>query len=105
MNTTTHKHSAGPWRAFTEKDGKVTIISPDRYVGEVHDWSHKDVAPQYSAENDALRAESVANAQLIASAPELLEALMELFDLLPESTTKSWVKARAAVTKATTPQL
>jgi hypothetical protein len=67
------RYSKGPWRAI---DGE--IIGDTRYVAKVYDWSTPVSAEQYREINDGLKAESVANAQFIAAAPELAEALRSL---------------------------
>jgi hypothetical protein len=104
--TTQAKHSAGPW----EFDGRK-IVSPERYVATVDDWSSgEDVAPQYAHINEALHHEAAANARLIASAPEMLEALRAMVSRAPfidQSVTEdglanceALLKARRAISHA-----
>jgi hypothetical protein len=100
----------GPWAFLedgrTEQDGNrckpLTISSPDA----------EDIASVYSSDDTTvsiLRSEAIANARLIAAAPELLEALRGMLSI-EESVTQGqererraeWLpKARAAIAKAT----
>jgi hypothetical protein len=61
--TETAQHSPLPWKAI---EGR--IISDARYVATVDDWSNPDCAEQYRDINAALKAESEANAAMIALA-------------------------------------
>jgi hypothetical protein len=64
------KHTPGPWKLETHKD-KLEVWSNNHYVaGLSHDLF-------YSAEKHGFQE---GNATLIASAPDLLEALEALFD-------------------------
>ena len=101
------RHTPGPWEQNIQSCGFwsiCTVYGTDQGWVEIH-------APNGSYTEDH-RAESTANARLIAAAPELLEALKEIaadyadrFDLDDPSTNpgiKSTIKqARAAIAKAT----
>lgn len=69
-------HTPGPWNVASGE-----IISDTRYVAKIYDWSNPgQCAPAYAEINAGLRAESDANARLIAAAPELLGALRKIVD-------------------------
>lgn len=57
-------HSPGPWVVKNTFSGKLFIENENRYIADVHEWFVDENKP-----------ESEANARLIASAPEMLEAL------------------------------
>lgn len=90
------KHTPGPWVAgrpdmatmIEGRNGKY-IYAGERYIAaagfDVRDWD-----------------ETVANARLIAAAPELLEALEEMYRVCNASSDDAphRVKARAAIAKA-----
>ena len=81
-------HTPGPWVVDpTVSSGEV--MTPRGYAIHEH--------PTYSSIKDTK--EIRANARLIAAAPDLLEALQELH-AKPEHTS-SWLKASAAIAKAT----
>jgi len=90
------KHTPGPWEAFATPVG-VGVISRRR----------ADVAHCGGFDTDRPREEEEANARLIASAPDLLEALIELRDahhgLRSSAKIKhaAYLKARAAIARAT----
>jgi len=82
------QHTPGPWVVYDDSnDGKTNRI-------EIAALG-KTVARIYHSVPE----EDLPNARLIAAAPDLLEALLEL-DAKPEHTI-SWLKARAAIAKAT----
>lgn len=98
------KHTPGPWEFLedgrTEDEGNaarpLTICSPAR----------DDLAEIYSRDDATVsvsRGEAIANARLIAAAPELLACLLELLDIEgPQPGTAGWaVIARAVIDKAT----
>lgn len=60
------KHTHGTWYSNTTNKH---LISADN--GETHAWQHKNICQVYGENHE----ERAANAKLIASAPELLEAL------------------------------
>jgi hypothetical protein len=91
---THHNHSAGPWDFVAEPGQMVLVYSgnDETMIAEVNALYDND-------------AETLANAQLIAAAPELLEALrglvqnivtIAIYQDLPE-----FSAARAAIRKAT----
>lgn len=64
-------HTPGPWHIVTDEHGNTEIITDSRpYICTVAPGKCEDV--------------TVANARLIAAAPELLEALMSILDYAPE---------------------
>jgi hypothetical protein len=70
MKTTKAQHTSGEWRF---EHGNIVA---DRYICSLSDWRiDGETAPQYQEINDQLKAERLANARLIASAPLMLEAL------------------------------
>lgn len=66
------KHSPGPWKASFEDKGSenYNIISEGKVIGSINDWDNTPGS---------------ANANLVASAPELLEALIRAAELLNEA--------------------
>ena len=71
MNKT--KHTPGPWRYEKQLAGNnYDIYSKDFWIGSSHD-SH-DKSSGFPPDEEALP-----NAQLIAAAPDLLEACREMF--------------------------
>lgn len=99
------KHTPGPWKIYDAACGL------DYYPGiEVSNSSKSiivfgtDIDDQSGVRGDS-RTERIANAKLIAAAPELLEALMMLLETneaLPNLKFSAEVKAYAAIKKATT---
>lgn len=83
------KHTSGGWIAVGRRVEHVNDSVPDICSCNPADFD----------QDERSDAEACANARLIAAAPELLEALKEL-DAKPEYTS-SWIKARAAIAKAT----
>jgi len=79
------KHTPGPWTVWEE--GGVYVDSPTYLVCSVY-------GPGPAV---------LANARLIAAAPELLEALKDVMERLVDrhEADESAVKARAAIAKAT----
>lgn len=85
-------HTPGPW---THCPGQDTIWAKD---GEL-----LVARTEYTRREMAVN-EDNANARLIAAAPELLEALTELAalaDFTRPTERAAWIKARAAIAKAT----
>lgn len=76
MAETKHKHTAGPWHRNIKPARKYNCI----FAGETGNHTH--VA--YLATSGMTDAEIEANCDLILAAPELLEALEELRDLVEE---------------------
>lgn len=80
------EHTKGPWR----------VDGPNGYINQI------GIGPSIGAAYGAGE-EVKANARLIAAAPELLEALLDLYNALDsciELTPKVLAKARAALAKA-----
>ena len=93
----TAKHTQGPWKPTYQKDGSVYIFADRNFARVFNEWGDK--------KNQA------ANAQLIAAAPELLEACKALiaydesekesdFVLMMVLYNEAITKARAAIAKA-----
>lgn len=61
------KHTEGPWESIIHKQGKIYTYSGDEALAEIFETEG---------------GESQANANLIAAAPELLEALKACHDVL-----------------------
>jgi hypothetical protein len=82
------QHTPGPWTTDgTAESGNLDIVSPLGRVAMM-DCDHDLTA---------------IDAQLIAAAPDLIEALQGLLNALPSATTHPAIKAaRAAIAKATT---
>lgn len=80
MNT---KHTPGPWHCYQPKDSPRQITDGEMRICTMTN-----------------RSQEIANARLIAAAPELLEALKYIEGRLPERDTKSIGCARAAIDKA-----
>ena len=92
------KHTPGPWRFYTEPQPNGCPI-----VGNGRGLMLAMLA--HSVNYPAQRDEANANARLIAAAPELLEALIELADCGAEAwgEDRPCVRiARDAIAKATT---
>lgn len=92
----TTKHTPGPW---TEHDGFI--------VGKFNDGKVRDVCdPRCAPAEKYLLGEMDANAKLIAAAPDLLAALIEMCEGWPAQKPGSphfdtYCKARQAIEKAT----
>jgi hypothetical protein len=99
MDTSTRaeEHTPGPWKL--ERDGGRMRVR--NRVGYVADVLVAGINPDVAREN-------VANAALIAAAPELLEALRLVCDLNPsqhhiDEVARRHAIARAAIARATAP--
>jgi hypothetical protein len=98
------KHTAGPWKFHASQATEDTY---HHYVQgrAVSDGRTVDIALIYPIDDDGQKgAESEANALLIATAPELLAALIELCAdkyLSDPINTDRMKNARAAIQKAT----
>jgi hypothetical protein len=106
------KHTPGPWEISYRESGFIqdghVIMGNDLEIAHVEPWERMD--------DDAIE-EAEANAELIAAAPDLLDALMHLLHDFeeevqsvdsdswsfgdPGSWTDAITKARAAIKKAT----
>ena len=90
MTTTQTKYSPAPWTIVGERD------TPDFAV-----WNGGGPICEISQTTGYAQAD-IANARLIAAAPELLEALVELYGQWQgDYDNPANVKARAAIAKAT----
>ena len=88
------KHTPGPWEAF-QNDLGCGVLATKR-ADVAYCWT-RDGWPLDSSRPIS---ESVANARLIAAAPELLEVLKEIMSW-EENEQALWAKkARAAIAKA-----
>jgi hypothetical protein len=79
--TTLATHTPGPWSVSIEPDKYDTGRDEIRVLAE-EDRNHPQGPLTVSRINQHLAGESVANARLIAAAPDLLEALRGLIDQL-----------------------
>jgi hypothetical protein len=82
--TTTRTHTSGPWRVenwkypnskeVARRDGIVTIVTESDAIAQLCNlWRPNDDPAETISKNEVM-----ANARLIAAAPELLEALRNL---------------------------
>jgi len=105
-NTSIDGHTPGPWSvphfAVPEGNCQCGYVLTDHLMGAVckvyasgegDDWASHGDNPKF--------AEAVANARLIAAAPELLKALVDLVNSFEKHRPKElWDAARAAIAKA-----
>ena len=95
-------HTPGPWRFNTiltasENHRGWNIVCDHKFNGGFVGT----VSPKIKEERGNASAEGLANARLIAAAPELLEALQGLLNALPSATSHPAIKAaRATIAKA-----
>ena len=99
------KHTPGPWSAYVDRSTKTIAvdIGPDPHGGRpcIVDWTGFDGC-------DLPLNQRIANARLIAAAPDLLEALKDMLNAentypyggMSESEIAAIQKARAAIAKA-----
>ena len=97
------KHTPGPWAVDSDGSGWYIEATPERG----HSLAFI-ASPEFQEEPDTSASEAEANARLIAAAPDLLEALQWLVDILPDpdldndELQRTWTRrARAAIAKAT----
>lgn len=97
------RHTPGPWRFEKEYDEFVIIGRPEwpaRRKGVAGEWSVARIDDQSGVEPG----EELANARLIATAPELLQALEECIAAMdrirPADTSQALVRSKAVVAKA-----
>lgn len=94
-------YTPGPWTVHPARDGSGDCGI--KAAGAVN--IHAEVFAEFWAKGDLQPAEANANASLIAAAPDLLEALRELYAATPDNEGGALGiacrKARAAITKAT----
>ena len=84
-------HTPGPWRLKLGKGVQYTYLVSDRNGQDIANWAHYP---------NATKAQTKANARLIAAAPELLDALQGFIE---GAESMGWCteKARAAIARAT----
>ena len=90
------KHTQGPWN-------QVAAIMTDR--GMVYGINAFCEVPGFSGRQDCRIVEAFsneANAKLIAAAPDLLAALIELRDHVRDDSPDMWERVENAIAKATT---
>lgn len=103
------KHTPGPWTLLPEEADKDylrirgTRLGGRYKVANVHHIRFEGVHAVVRERDDA---ETLANASLIAAAPELLVALQTIFNdvkqgAIPNADDEWWGLARAAIAKAT----
>jgi hypothetical protein len=100
MTTPSSKHTPGPWKWAKSRGMNAYEIhgADGSYIGDV--WGVDEPVP-----NGIKREHQKPNARLIAAAPEMLEALRDVLemiatdDLVPESVSYMQ-QARAAIAKA-----
>lgn len=86
------QHTTGPWKTNKNAAGNIWIQAQGRFIAEI--------TPAYGEVPESIQAERQANARLIASAPELLEALQSLLESRNPENSRN---ARAAIERATNP--
>lgn len=98
------KHTQGPWTLLPEEADKDylrirgTRLGWRYKVANVHHIRFEGVHAVVRERDDA---ESMANARLIAAAPELLEALQFVMTASGEQLSTAFEQAQAAIAKAT----
>jgi len=87
------KHTPGPWK---------TVRPESQYSNSVRVFTERSQYLATVGGSDQLLDEIIANARLIAAAPELLEALQEVIEDGLKTNMESWItKAKDAIDKAT----
>jgi len=93
-------HTPGPWRlidATPNGRGGISIVvanhKPNEYICDIFPWGARPGGSSRPV------ADHLDNARLIAAAPDLLSALIELRDNGPSRF--AWDKVNEAITKAT----
>ena len=107
-NTETREHTQGPWQQHNASvySGK-TLLAVAYCEGsrELHSHDKRDILPDSDGNIGNGWEDAWANAQLIAAAPELLEALQMLMPQEPNEAdsydTAMWENAKQAIEKAT----
>lgn len=97
------KHTRGPW---ISEDGEVCCVRAQQDGGRIALMAN--LKGQFGLSGRRSASEVVANARLIAAAPELLDALQLLVDLMPDPELdidtvrrEQVIKAKAVIAKAT----
>ena len=86
-------HTPGPWKLKLGKGMEYTYLVADRKGQDIANWAHY---------HNATKAQTKANARLIAAAPDLLESLILLANQTNSTElAKAHDMARAAIAKAT----
>ena len=90
-------HTPGPWKLKLGKGIQYTYLVADKKGQDIANWAHYP---------NATKAQTKANARLIAAAPELLDALREAYAAMEPMHHEPVVSealdaARAAIAKAT----
>lgn len=104
-------HTPGPWHVFDNQKDKHFPKNDAGLIG-VGSKEHSDVAHCHGFNGSRHPDEELANAKLIAAAPELLEALQALMESRRRDQYKGWEEgvpdfhksealAKAAIAKAT----
>ena len=112
------EHTPGPWKAQGETiscaTGYVAFATCNpRTLDETRDEGESwlDMRVRTSGDREELKMQVIANARLIAAAPEMLEALKMFLQFndqggpLSFDTDAMWAQARAAIAKAKGEQL
>ncbi len=100
------KFTAGPWQIksdYLPEDRRTVIANVDGEIFPDGGMSHSyDLIARCDDEFEEFLPECEANARLIAAAPDLYEALLELADAPAGrlNLQAPWTKARAALAKA-----
>ena len=94
-------HTPGPWLAMPEECDRPYIRIRGTKIGKRHKIANV-LTPIYDGVHEREAEQTRANAQLIAAAPELLEALKDVMERLVDrnETDEAAVSARAAIAKA-----
>ena len=89
------KHTPGPWTIRIGDEWSYSVVTDHGELpnGDRSYWTVASI--------NTTRDEKAANLMLIAAAPELLEALMDLCSFDTPLTEDKWINARDAITKAT----
>ena len=94
------KHTTGQWNAVAQMPEGYSIETNE---GKVIAFTQCD--EDYNSENPIIRAEEMANANLIAAAPKLLESCIELLSFIerqfPNEDGEAIYDARQAIEAAT----
>ena len=97
------KHTPGPWIAEACSSHKEMSQSTPATVAWVGDYRVRvgiETGVKGGNYRDGLHGDEMADAHLIAAAPEMYEALRDLIAVKPNSDAPEWVAARAAIAKA-----
>jgi hypothetical protein len=77
MSEPTPKHTPGPWRVMPEEPGRPYIRVRGTQLGERYKIANV-LLPDYERAHESKVEESLANARLIAAAPDMLAELKRL---------------------------